>query len=171
MLACLIAASFCMSSSSCQAGQAQVFRFFKKLEVNPTPFTDGYAYWYGKGKFDGSQDVYDVEVILKATDKLANNPEPGTITPLKMTYIISRNGAEVFRDDFTGIADLNNKTFFLHNGTATPIDGKYLYPESHLPLGPVQMQGVIKSIWTLQPSKAARGPMVVHGVLTIPSSE
>ena len=133
-----------------EAQQPEVFSFFQKLEVSPEPFTDGYAYWSGKGKFAGSKAVFDLDVKLYTDDKSPNDPAPGLITLTKITYTISSKGTLVKEVELAGTVNLNNRTMYLVGDN-------------------VSMAGVIKSIWVRQPEKNARGPLLIHGQLWFPS--
>ncbi len=175
-----------------------VFVFYKLLETNetggPEPFSDGFAYWYGKGTFIGSRKVYDLKVTLPFDKKFPGfgkngQPAPMNITPTEMTYEISRNGKLVSQTTFTGWANLADSSFFLHDGNVSPREGwPNAYPPKACPNpapsgfsfthsysnANVRMYGVIKSIWAGAPnpctSTGARGPKFVCGVVVFPRS-
>lgn len=206
LVACLALATVFITTSHIQADdgakskpakkQPSAFVFYKLLETadggGNEPFTDGIAYWYGRGSFVGSRTIYDLKVTLPFNKKFPGFgkdglPAPMNINPTEMTYEISRNGKLVYTTTFAGWANLVDMTFFLHNGTVTPVEGwDNAYPTNACPTAPpsgfsfthtysnanVRMYGLIKSIWSGAPNACnplgPKGPKLVCGIIVIP---
>jgi hypothetical protein len=197
---CVALGAVVLDARTCLADGPEVFVFFKLLETAESggnePFTDGNAYWYGKGRFRGSPRVYDLKVTLPADRKFPGYGPHGKfigmgyINPTRMTYELSRKGRVVRTIVFRGWASLVERNFFLHDGTVTPEagwSGAFDCPPENAPPGfsfthtydrdNILMRGYILSKWTgtqVDPCGnvvPSMGPKLVVGRLVFPDDD
>ena len=125
----------------------QTITYLQKLDLNPTPFSDGNAYWTGLAKSDSPKGIWDFKITMHES---AKNPANGVIT-------ISGSGwVFVATNKMTG-ATLS-RTF---KGTITAATGVVsMYSDQGDTL-----QGIVRAWWKVKGVR--QGPMVIQGVITL----